>query len=130
MLEQEVCSSLILLSPKMNGMLRFWVDYRKLNAVAVHESYPILRTEHSIDSMGKATNLWILEANSGYRKVEIAEGDRAKTAFASHHGLFQFIIVFIGLESAPSTFWRAMDVILSLFHWQFALVYFYDIVIF
>ena len=120
----------IVFAPKKDGALRFCVDYRRLNAITVRDSYPIPRMDECMDSLGTAKTFSTLDANSGYWQVEIDPKDRDKTAFTSHHGLYRFIRMPFGLKNAPATFQRAIDVILSSVKWQFALVYLDDIVIF
>lgn len=48
-------------------------------------------------------------------------------AFTLQHGIDYFLPLSCGLQNPPNTFQRAMDVALSAFQWQFALVSFVDI---
>lgn len=50
--------------------LRFWVDYSKLNVIAVLELYPILWINECVDSFDDATILLTLDTNSTYWQVE------------------------------------------------------------
>lgn len=59
------------------------------------------------------TILLIFKTNSFYWQVEIAEEDGEKTKFASHNGLYLFIILSFDSKSRPDEIWRAMDVIFS-----------------
>ena len=113
---------------KKDGTMRFCVDYRKLNAVTVRDSYPLPRMDECIDSFGDATVFTTLDCNSGYWQVEIAEEDRDKTKFASHSGLYRFLRMPFGLKNAPATFQRAVDIILSRVKWETALVYLDDVI--
>jgi hypothetical protein len=54
--------------------------------------------------------------------------DRAKTAFAIHRGLFEFLRMPFGLRNASSSF-PTIDVILSGVKWSTCLVYIDDIII-
>lgn len=56
----------IALVPKKDGRLRFCVEYRKLNAVAVHDSHHIPRMDEFIGSLGDATISSTLDTNSSY----------------------------------------------------------------
>ena len=123
-------ASPIVFVPKKDGELRFCIDYRKLNAMTVRDSYPIPRMDECIDSLGDATLFTTLDANSGYWQVEIDPADRDKTTFTSHFGLYRFLRMPFGLRNAPATFQRAMDVILASVRWQVALVYLDDVIIF
>ena len=120
----------VVFASKKDGSLRFCVDYRRLNAVTVRDSYPIPRMDECIDSLGGAQVFSTLDCNSGYWQVDIPVTDREKTAFVTHHGLFQYTRMPFGLRNAPATFQRPIDIVLSSVKWQFALVYLDDIAIF
>jgi Reverse transcriptase (RNA-dependent DNA polymerase) len=57
--------------------------------------------------------------------------DRDKTTFTCHVGTFRFKCMPFGLRNAPSTFQRAMDVILSGVRWQkcYCVCYLDDIIV-
>lgn len=44
-------ASPVLIVPKTNGSLSFFIEYRKLNAFMVKDAYPILRMDEYIDSL-------------------------------------------------------------------------------
>lgn len=52
------------------------------------------------------------DTDIAYWKIEIFTEDRGKTAFASHQGMFRFVILPFGLSKAPGTFHRSIYVIL------------------
>ena len=56
-------ASPIVFVPKADGSLRFCVDYRRLNAMTVRDSYPIPRMDECIDSLGSATVFSTLDCN-------------------------------------------------------------------
>jgi hypothetical protein len=49
---------------------------------------------------------------SGYHQIPIKPADREKTAFSCHRGHFQFIKMPFGLNNAPATYQRCIDVVL------------------
>lgn len=51
--QSEWASPVVLVS-KPGGGLRFCVDYRKLNAMTIKDSYPLPKMDESIDSLGEA----------------------------------------------------------------------------
>ena len=116
--------------PKKDGTMRFCGDYRKLNAVTARDSYALRRMGECIDSLGDATVFTMLDCNSRYWQVEIAEEDRDKTMFASHSGLYRFLRMLFGLKNPPATFQRAVDIILSRTKWGTALVYLDDVIVY
>jgi hypothetical protein len=120
----------IVLIPKPDGSLRFCVDYRKLNEITIRDSYPLHRMDDCLDNLGSATIFSILDANSGYWQLEVAEADRDKTSFISHMGTHRFSRLAFSLVNAPATFQRSMDVLLSPAFWSKAIVYLDDTIIF
>ncbi len=83
-----------------------------------------------IDWLGNAQVFWTLDANSGYWQIEVDEADRDYTAFVSHHGLYRYKRMPFGLRNAPSTFQRAIDIVLASVKWRYAIVYLDDIIVF
>ena len=59
-------ASPVVLAPKKDGTLRFCVDYRRLNAMSVRDSYPLPRMDECIDSLGEANVFTTLDCNWGY----------------------------------------------------------------
>jgi dUTPase len=94
----------IVLIPKPDGSLRFCIDYRRLNALTVRDSYPLPRMDDCLDSLGAANIFSTLDANSGYWQLNVAEADRDKTSFTSHRGTFRFKRMPFGLVNAPQRF--------------------------
>ena len=123
-------ASPIVLVPKPDGSLRFCVDYRRLNAITVPDTYPLPRMDECIDSLGDAAIFTTLDCNSGYWQIPVRPEDRDKTTFTSHQGIFRFRRLPFGLRNAPATFQRAIDVILSRVKWRTCLVYLDDVIIF
>lgn len=124
-----VWESPIVFAPKKDGTLRFCVDYRTLNNVTIHDSYPLRRMDECIDSMGEGRIFSTLAANSGYWQVEIDEKGRKNRLYKSPR-LVPICSDTIWPQSAHATFQRAMNVILSSLKWQSALVYLDDIIVF
>ena len=59
---QSEWASPVVIVPKKDGTHRFCVDFRKLNAVTVRDSYPLPRMDEYIDSLGDAKVFTTLDA--------------------------------------------------------------------
>lgn len=55
-----------------------------------------------VDSLGVSAWFTTLDLHASYWKVEVAEGDKDKTAFTTHQGLCRLVRMPFGLTNAPS----------------------------
>ena len=90
-------STPIVVVKKKDGNIRLCVDYRQLNSATPIDAYPMPRTDELIDKLGKARYITTLDLARGYWQVPMREGDRAKTAFTTPRGLYQFRVMPFGL---------------------------------
>ena len=114
---------------KKDGSVRVCVDYRQLNQVTADDVYQMPRVEDLIEQLGSAAFLTILDLSKGYYQVPLNQEDKAKTAFSSHVGKFQFRKMPFGLKGAPATFQRLMDSVLAPCY-GFASAYLDDIIVY
>ena len=123
-------ASPIVIVQKKSGQMRMCVDYRQLNAKTRRDAYPLPRIEESLDALGGAKFFSTLDLASGYNQVAVAEPDRAKTAFCTPFGLYEFNRMPFGLCNAPGTFQRLMEHIFGDQSFQTLLLYLDDVVVF
>ena len=123
-------SSPVVLVTKKDGGTRLCVDYRQLNDATVKDAYPLPRIDDTLDMLAGKQWFSTLDLASGYWQVSLSRDARAKTAFATHSGLFQFRVMPFGLCNAPATFERLMDRVLQGLRWSRCLVYLDDIISF
>lgn len=117
----------VVMVPKKGGKLRFCADYRRLNEVTRKDSYPIPRIDESLDLVRGSSWFSSLDLRSGYWQVPLSPEARAKTAFSTNRGHWQFKVLCFGLCNAPATFERLMDRVLDGIPRQQCLVYLDDI---
>ena len=97
-------SPIIMVPRKDGGSPRMCVDYRKLNKVLVHNSFPLPNINDILTSMHGAKVFSCIDLKSGYYQIEMEEADKEKTAFITHRSLFEFNRLPFGLASAPPIF--------------------------
>ena len=78
-------SSPVVLVHKNDQSWLFCIDYRKLSAVTLLDTYPLPRT-------------------NGYRQVLLIADAQEKRAFTTHSGLWKRKVLQFGLTSAPASF--------------------------
>ena len=98
---------------KKDKSLRLCVDYRCLNVVSKGDAYPMPRIDELIDRVGRAKYIMTPDLTKGYWQVPVAIEDRPKTAFTTACGRFQFTRMPFGLQGAPATFQRMVDILLD-----------------
>ena len=121
-------ASPVVLIRKKGGAMRFCVDYRRLNAITRKDTYPLPRIDDMLDRLNNAKYFSVLDLQSGFWQIDVAEEDKEKTAFTTGEGLYEFNVLPFGLTGSPPTFQRCMNfVLMDATH---AMVYIDDVIIY
>jgi len=117
--------------PKPNGekQYRMVIDFKRLNAVTIADTYPIPDANSILASLGKAKYFTTLDLTSGFHKIYMLESDTPKTSFFTLNGKYVFLRLPFGLKNAPAVFQRMIDDVLREHIGKIFYVYIDDIIV-
>jgi hypothetical protein len=115
---------------KKDGTKRMCIDYRTLNSMTIMNKYQLPRIEDLLDRFKKAKFFSKIDLRSGYHQMKIQEQDIPKTAFTTGYGLYEFVVVFFGLNNAPAYFMNLMNKVFMEELDMFAVVFIDDILVY
>ena len=120
----------VLFVKKHDGSLRLCVDYRRLNAITIRNSYPIPRISDLIESFKDSKIFTRLDLRSAYNLVRVKAGHEYLTAFRTPIGHYEYLVMPFGLRNAPSVFQRFIQDVLNDVIGSYVQVYLDDIIIY
>ena len=124
-------ASQVVIVRKKSGEIRLCIDFRKLNAISIRDSFPLPRIEEALQAVQAAVWFTSFDLTQGYLQMAMEEADIPKTAFrAGSSGSFEFTCMPFGLTNAGASFCRLMEMVIG--DQQFVTLLFYldDICIF
>ena len=92
------------------------------------DAYPLPRIDDALDQLAEAKWFHTLDLASVYWQVAMNPYSHEKTAFCTHLGLYEWLVMPFGLCSAPATFKRLMERVLAGLVWHGVLVYIDNII--
>ena len=117
-------ASQVVIVRKKSGEIRLCVDFRKLNAISIRDSFPLPRIEEALQAVQAAVWFTSFDLAQGYLQMAMEEADIPKTAFcAGSSGLFEFTRMPFGLTNAGASFCRLMEMVIG--DQQFVTLLFY-----
>ncbi|GBM53790.1 Retrovirus-related Pol polyprotein from transposon opus [Araneus ventricosus] len=102
-------ASPVVLVPKPNGSMSLCVDFRKLNATTIADTYPLPRMDDLLTEAKSTAYMSTLDLKSGYHQIKVHEADQDKAAFICPFGTYKYLRMPFGLRNAPATFQSLID---------------------
>ena len=99
----------ILFVKKKDGSLQLCVDFWSLNNVTKKDRYPLPLITDLLDAPQKARIYTKIDLQHVYHLVQIAEGDKWKTAFWTRYGSFEWLVMPFRLTNGPTAFQQFMN---------------------
>jgi hypothetical protein len=95
------------------GKIQVCIDFHNLNKATPKNEYPMLIADMFINNASGHRVLSFLDGDASYNQIVMAEEDISKMAFRcpSFIGLFEWIVMTLGLKNVGATYQRAMNLI-------------------
>uniref|UniRef100_A0A158P4S6 RNA-directed DNA polymerase n=1 Tax=Tetranychus urticae TaxID=32264 RepID=A0A158P4S6_TETUR len=116
--------------PKKDGGTRLCIDFRRLNALTIDDKMPLPRINDVIDRLQGSKYFSTLDVKWGYWHIEMDPESIEKTAFVTHEGHYEWLVMPFGLKNAPATFQRILQRVLGSLLYNGAINYLDDIIIY
>jgi hypothetical protein len=93
----------ILFIKNRDASLRLVVDYRGITKGTMKNTYPLPPLQDTLMNVSKAKWFTKLDIPWAYNLIRIAEGEEWKTAFRTRYGLFESLVMPLGITNAMAT---------------------------
>lgn len=97
-------SSSVVMAKKKDGTWRFSVDCRFLNALTIKGKFPLPIIDEFLDELAHSSCFTKLDLRSGFHQILLKAGEEYKTAFSTHFGQYEFLVMPFGVTGGPGTF--------------------------
>ena len=92
--------------------------------------YPLPRIDDAIDALSLANVFSTFDLKSAYWQIKMAEYDIEKTAFITHTGLFEFLVILYDLVNGQAMLQHQVDNLLAGLLWIICLCFVDDLNVF
>ena len=127
-------ASNVVMVGKKDGTMRMCVDYRSVNEITVNsDPYMLPRIDEMLDRLAGSKWFTTLDLIMGFHQVELTESSKVKTAFIVPGMVppyWQFEFMPFGLNGAPRTFQRLIDMVMEKLPYNIAMAYLDDVIIY
>ena len=116
---------------KKSGEIWLCINFRALNAITLHDSFPFSRIEEALQAVKAAVWFTSFDLAQGYLQHAMDEADIMKIAFCTgSSGLYKFTHMPFGLSNAGASFCHLMEMCLGDQQYITLLFYLNDICVF
>ena len=123
--------SQVIIVCKKSGEICLCIDFQALNAITIHNSFPLPQIEEALQAVKSAMWFTSFDLAQGYLQLAMDEADIHKTAFhAGSSGLYEFTHMPFGLSNAGASFCHLMEMCLGDQQYLTLLFYLDDICVF
>jgi hypothetical protein len=124
-------ASLAFIIPKADStVLPRWVnDYRQLNGNPIHDRFPLPRVDNILANCGKGKIWSVIDMTNSFFQTHVHPDDVCKTAVTTPFGLYEWLMMPMGLKNAPAIQQRRVVAALREHIGTFCHVYLDDIII-
>ena len=124
------CNAVVLVCTK-DGGLCFCIDFHKLNARTMKDSYLLPQIKEAIESLTGVGCFSGLDLKVGFWQIAMDEASKQYTAFTMGNlGFFECEHMPFGLCNAPATFQRLMQNCLGELNLTYCLIYLDNVIVF
>ena len=124
-------ASQVVIVRKKTDEIRLCANFRKLNTISIHDSFPFPHVEEAIQAIQAAVWFSNFDLAQGYLQMAMEEEDIKKTAFCTgSSGLYEFTPMPFGLTNMGASFCRLMEMCIGDQQYVTLLFYLDDICIF
>jgi len=127
---QSACGAPVLFVKKKDSSLQLCVNWCRLNTITKKDQYPLPLIPNLLDRLHGSCIYTKIDLWGTYNLVQIAPSNKWKTAFWTHYGSFDFLVMHFSLTNALATFQQLMNTIFADCLDYFVVVYLDDILIF
>lgn len=116
--------------PKKGNGRRKVIDFRPLNEITEKNRYPLPNIERMNDQFTGVQWFSKIDLRDAFYAIRMAEGHEYKTAFKTRYGLYEFMVMPMGLTNAPATCQQMVNDVLRELLDDTVIAYLDDIVIY
>ncbi|KAJ0533626.1 putative nucleotidyltransferase, Ribonuclease H [Helianthus annuus] len=106
------------------------IDYRELNKVTTKNRYPLPCIDDLFDQLQGSSYYSKIDMRSGYHQLRVRDEYISKTAFRTHYGHYDFLVMPFGMTYAPAVFMDLMNRVCKPYLDKFVIVFIDDILIY